>query len=161
MTELERRVVWDGWFSAEVCAGYFAELSGMYRERQTVATWLTLALSSGAVVALFKVPAQQEWLVAVMAALAAIISLYSVVANNHQRATECADMHFRWSRLSNDYRTLWIDQHSEMASDRLRDLENRRAEISKSGTVFPNDQKRIRRWYEQVKESTAYMAGTA
>lgn len=162
VSEIERRVIWEGWFSSEVCAGYFAELSGIYRRRQTVSTWTTLFFSSGAVAAAIgAMRGEYEMLVLLFAVLSAGVSLYSVVAHNHQRATDSADMQFRWARLANDYRSLWIDQHAEDATDRLRDLESRRDEISKSGAAFPNKQKHIRRWYERTKESLAYATSSA
>ena|SRR5437762_5444123 len=161
MTEMERRIVWDGWFCSEVCAGYFAELSGFYRRRQTIVTLLTLVLSSGAVAAAIRPQESHEWIVAGLAILVAILSLYSFVTSSGQKATDAADMSFRWARLAHDYRALWMDQYSEAARAKLNDLEMRRDETSKSGAAFPNKQRRIRRWHEQVRQRTAYITAQA
>jgi hypothetical protein len=161
LNEMQRRIAWDGWFSSDVCALYFAELSGVYRRRQTVATWATLVASSGAFAsAIAQLPREYSWLVPLLIVAAAGLSAYSVATANTQRAIDCADMHFRWARLANDYRSLWSDQYAEVARARLDELEMRRAEVSKAGTAYPNKQRRILYWYQQVKQSTAYATAT-
>ena len=157
LTELERKLAWEGWFSSEVCALYFAELSGVYRRWQTVATWLTLLFSSGTLAsALARLRDEYAWMAPALAMLTTALSLYSVVAHNHQKMTDCADLHFRWSRLASDYRALWGTQHDDTATMRLDDLEVRRAEVSKAGTAFPDKPRRIQHWYKHVKDSLAY-----
>lgn len=154
ISEIQRRIVWEGWFSAEVCAGYFAELSGGYRRWQTVATWGTLVASSGALAtALARAPDQ---LSVAFAVAVAGLSIYQVLARNDHKAIDAADLSFRWTRLAAEYRALWMNQYEESAGARLDDLEARRAEISRAGTAYPNNQRRIRHWYEQVKASLAY-----
>ena len=159
ISEMERRIVWEGWFSSEVCMKYFAELSGLYRRRQTVATWGTLVASSGAVTAsLAKFP---DAIQAAFAMVTAGLSFYLVLARNDHKAIDAADLSFRWGRLAAEYRALWMHQHDEAARSRLDDLEVRRAEVSRAGTAYPNNQRRIRHLYEQVKTSLAYATATA
>jgi hypothetical protein len=51
LSELQQNRVWEGWFSAEVRANYFADLAGAYHQRQSWATWAAVFSSSGAVIA--------------------------------------------------------------------------------------------------------------
>jgi len=159
ISEMERRIVWEGWFSSEVCMMYFAELSGSYRRWQTMATWGTLVASSGALATvLAKAPDQ---LAAAFAVIVTGLSCYLVLARNDHKAIDAADLSFRWGRLAAEYRALWMDQYDEAARSRLDDLEVRRAEISRAGTAYPNNQRRIRHLYDQVKTSLAYVTAAA
>lgn len=84
VTEVQRKQVWEGMLGAEIRANYFADLSSRYARKQRMATWATLAFSSGAVTALIA-----TWPVYVPITLAAItagISAYSVVMQNQKFA---------------------------------------------------------------------------
>lgn len=159
ISEIERRMIWDGWFSSEVCMQYFADLSGRYRRWQAVATFGTLLASSGAVTAaLAKFPESAQ---VALAILTACLSFYLVLARNDPKAAGTEDLSYRWGRLAVDYRALWLDQYSDDTRARLDDLEARRAEISRAGIGYPNRQRRIRRLYESVKTSLAYATAPA
>lgn len=153
LSELQRKRVWEGWFKGEVRANYFADLSGRYRWRQRTATWLTLLFSSGAFGTLLaRLPDWVNWIPALLAALAAGVSLWSLVAQNQQHAIDAADLHHRWSRLAADYRRLWDDMYASEAAARLGALEEREAEVSKAATAFPARARLIAKWHRHVAE---------
>lgn len=141
LTELERRVVWEGWFSGEVRANYFADLSGHYRLRQRLSAFLTLLLSSGA-----------------FAALTAAMSLWAFVVQHQRQAIDAADLHERWARLARDYWTLWNDMYADDAAARLATLQATEEQLSKAATGFPVERRRIDKWHRYVAEHHAQRA---
>ena len=156
LTEPQRTMVWEEWLAAEIRANYFADLSGAYHRRQRVATFTTLVFSSGAFAALLaRLSWVPEWVPAALALLAAAVSLYSLVAQNLKAAVDCSDLHFRWNKLAMEYQDLWNAGDVEDADRRLGQLNERRAEASKSGTAFPYSKRRMLRWYELVVEHRA------
>lgn len=68
---------------------------------------------------------------------------------------DCSDLHFRWNKLAMEYQDLWNAGDVEDADRRLGQLNERRAEASKSGTAFPYSKRRMLRWYELVVEHRA------
>jgi hypothetical protein len=151
LSNLQQKRVWEGWFKGAVRANYFADLSGRYRWRQRTATWLTLIFSSGAFGALLaQIPPHYDWIL--LAALAAAVSLWSLVAQNQQAAVDAADLHHRWNRLAIDYQRLWDDMYADDAAARLIVLDERAAEASKAGTAFPARERLIAKWHRHVSE---------
>ncbi len=155
-TEAQRARVWEEWLGAEIRANYFGDLAGSYFFRQRVATWLTLFFSSGAVVTwLAKLPQGYEWLVALLASLAAGASVYSVVTQNVKAAVESADLHYRWNKLATEYRDIWDDLDNADVQGLLAKLSEREAEVSKSGTAIPYSEKRMLKWFDMVVRARA------
>lgn len=149
LTSLQQTTVWEGWLSAEIRANYFADLSTRYRRHQRTATWLTLFSSSGAaatVIGTWGIP----WAPLVLSLITAGLSLYSLVAQDQQRAADSADLHWRWNQLASDYRTLWDDMYAADAATRLSVLEAREQELSKAGTAFPYKKRLMERWETHV-----------
>ena len=149
LTELQQKRVWENWLSAEIRAAYFGELVHLYQARQRHATWLTLLLTSGAAaVAFATLPV--EWRVP-LPVLAAAISLYSTTAGNTVRSADCADLHFRWTRLAQSYQRLWeTGMYASGAIGRLNALDDKVAEVSRSSTQFPDDARRLAKWEDWV-----------
>jgi hypothetical protein len=151
LNEDDRREVWEEWLGAEMRAYYFADYCQTYHWRQRAATFLTLVLTSGATAAFLGRLALPGWVPGLLTMLAASVSLYSLVAQNVKAAIDCSDLHFRWNQVARDYRALWREWDSlENIRDALKDLHERCAEISKSGTPARYDQKRMLRWYDHV-----------
>jgi hypothetical protein len=142
LSEYEQRTVWDGMLGAEIRAQYFAELSGRYQARQRWLVLGTLVLSSGAFLSLVTtvVPASLGWVKPLLALLAAILSLWSLLARNERNSIDSADLQFRWNMLAVDYQRIWADVDSETARTRLQELQERDAVLSKSSTAFPDDE---------------------
>ena len=128
---------------------YFADLAGSLYRRQRLITWAALFTSSGAVVGflLFAV----AWLAPVLAMASAALSLYSLVAQDQQRALESTNLHVRWNKVARGYETLWGETWAPEAAARLATLDEEAAEISKAGALFPFEEKRMLRWQEHVE----------
>ena len=153
LTELQQKNVWDGWLASEIRAHYFADLCGKYQQRQRTVTVLTLVFSSGAFVTLISdwFPPAWAWVKPMLALLTAVLSLWSLVAQNHKNATDCADLHFRWNTLASQYEALWNSKmYAADADTILHTLIQREAEISKSCTSFPNDAEPMDKWQDLV-----------
>jgi hypothetical protein len=100
-------------------------MCGRYQFQHKLLTLMTLLFSSGAAATLMTdwLPRHLQWVRPVLALLAAAISFLAVLQQNLRRVTECADLHFRWNRLSSEYKALWDDMYSSDALNRLRALE--------------------------------------
>ena len=157
LSEFQQKAVWEHWLGAEIRGNYFADLSHTYTNRQKWFTWLTLLLSSGAFAALIGnwVPPQFGWIKPVLPFLTAVISITSLVEQNQKKVTDTADLHLRWNRIATEYESLWNNIYSENAASRFEELAERRAELSKSGLSFPNDEKRMLRWEGHVLQHRA------
>lgn len=151
LSEPQANMVWEEWLAAEVRANYFADLCATFHRRQNVAIWATLVLSSGAALTLIS---NIDWLpaaiVPVLAFMAAGVSLYSLVAQNPKSASDCADLHSRWNKLAMEYRDLWQNWYAEDATAKLARMNERAAEISKSGTAYRYEPKRMAKWEDLV-----------
>lgn len=152
LTEPQQTQVWEQWLAAEMRANYFADLCGWYHRQQKLATWATLLLSSGAAAAFVTRLADvlPAWVAPALALLAAGVSLYSLVAQNLKAALDCSDLHFRWNKLAREYEDLWNSLWAEDAAARLARLNDKRAELSKTGTAFRYSERRMRKWYDVV-----------
>ena len=156
LTQLQQKRVWDGQLSAEIRANYFAELSGTYRWHQRLANWLSLVFSSGALATFIlkdglEITPYLPWLRPVLAFLTAGFSVYSIIAQNQDRATNCTDLHFRWNKLAKEFEALWDDMYSESAAARLVCLEATATELSKAGNTFPNRKRKLVKWQDYVE----------
>ena len=86
-----------------------------------------------------------------LALLTAAVSIFSLVQQNQKRSTDCADLHFRWNRLGSEYKALWDDFYSPDSPSKLQALEEKEAELSKSSTVIPNDERAMLKWQDYVQ----------
>jgi hypothetical protein len=158
LSELQQKRVWEGWFSAEVRANYFADLAGAYHQRQRWATWAAVFSSSGAVIAfLANLPPAWAWVAPAFALVTAGLSGYSLVAHYQEHAVASSDLHFRWNRLASDYEALWDEMYASDAPARLAALVERGAELSKSATVagLLYQERRMLKWQELVERHHA------
>lgn len=154
LSELQQKDVWEGWIGSEIRANYFADMAQRYQTHQKILTWTTLLLSSGAAFTLIAdwLPPDLQWVKAALALLTAGVSFSMLLQQNQKRTTECADLHFRWNRLASEYKSLWGNMYSEEAADRLRELEEREAELSKSSMTIPNKTRTMLKWQNYVQE---------
>ena len=158
----QQRQVWEGWLGAEIRANYFAELSGVYRRRQRLITWLTLFASSGALAAvLSRLPAEVWWVPVVLTLATAALSLAALVLDDQQRAVDSADLHLRWNKLALGYEALWGNLYVPDATVHLTQLVETEAEVSKAGTSFPANMKRLAKWEAHVVEHRTAHAAAA
>jgi hypothetical protein len=154
LSELQQKDVWENWVGAEIRSNYFADLCSKYQWQQKLLTWLILVCSSGSAAAFItdRLPSDWQWVKPGLALTTACLSIFSLVQQNQKRTTDCADLHFRWSRLGDEYKALWDDMYSDLALDRLRSLEEKEAELSKSSTGFPNKERAMLKWEKYVLE---------
>ena len=152
LSELEQKRVWDGLIGAETRAHYFADLCGSYQRSQKYLTWAILLLSSGAFATLVGKWATQSipWLPAVLAFTTAGLSLFSLVSKNERSAIDCSDLHLKQNTLARAFEDLWDDMHSDEATSKLRQLEARAAEYSRTATSFPNKVDLMLKWENHV-----------
>jgi hypothetical protein len=159
LSEHQQRVVWEGMLSAKIRAHYFADLCHKYQHLQRVLTWATLATSSGAAVTvLSSMPPSLAWLRPVLALGTAALSLWSLVATYNQKGADCADLHFRWNKLAIDFEALWTDMYLPTAQETFAALREAEAQLAKSSTPFPNDERRMRKWTRYIVDHHAAQA---
>jgi hypothetical protein len=152
LSEYEQKIVWDSLLGAEIRSQFFAELSVRYQTRQRWLVGGTLVLSSGAFLSLVTtvIPAPFGWVKPMLALLAAILSAWSLLAKNERNSIDSADLHFRWNMLAMDYQTVWADVYGDQVRDRLRELQEREALLSKSSTAFPDDEALMEKCQDNV-----------
>ncbi len=152
LSDSQQQVLWDSWLSAETRADYFAELGLRFQKQQRLLVLSSLVLSSGATITLFStvLPAQWNWVRPVLTILAALASFWSLLAKNERNAIDCADLHFRWNKLAMEYEDLWGSMYDDDASAKLKQLREREAEISKSGTSLPANRKMLAKSQDAV-----------
>jgi hypothetical protein len=156
LSELQQRNVWEGWLGSEVRAHYFADLCNRFQQTQRFVTWSTLAASSGAAAAILSgLPQAWLWIRPVLALITAALSLWSLVSNYSKNATECSDLHLRWSTLAIAYEELWGNMYASTASGRLSDLRQQDAELSKSCTSLPNKKNLMLKWQRYIVDQRA------
>ena len=149
LSEFQQKQLWEQWLGSEIRHDYFADLCGSFQRQHTRLTWATLMLSSGAAFSfLTKLPDSGK---TIMALAVAAVSLYSVVQQNLRKISECSDLSFRWNSLAIQCQELWNDIYREDASQKLKVLLEKAAEISKSAEALPNDEKRMLKWEEFLK----------
>ena len=153
LSELQQKNVWENWLSSEMRANYFADMANHYQSWQRALTWLTLIFSSGAALAIVTdwTPLGFEWIKVVLALLTAAVSFLSLVQQNQKSAMECSDLHFRWNRLASEYEALWDDMYADDAELKLKLSAEKTAELSRSGTAFPNRERLMLKWQDHVQ----------
>src|SRR5580692_223154 len=153
LSELQRKDVWEGWLGGEIRANYFADMCGRYQSHQKTLTWMTLIFSSGAAATFIAdwLPADKQWIKPALALLTAGVSFLTLLQQYLRRVTECADLHFRWNRLANEYKRLWDEMYAPEALSRLCELEEKEAELSKSSTAIPNHPRTMLKWQDYVQ----------
>ncbi len=153
----QQKDVWEEWLSSEIRANYFADLSYRYQRKQRIATWLTLAFSSGAFLTLIAdaLPPAGAWVRPALALVTVALSLWLLVAQNQRSTTDCSDLHFRWNSLAHQYEALWDRMYSPDADTVLQNLKQKTAELSKSSIAFTNDPKLMVKWQDHVMKHHA------
>ena len=154
LTPIQQRVVWGRWFQGEVRALYYADMASSYRRLQSAVTWASLFTSSGALAAvvLTLVSPRWPWLPAVVALIPTALSLYSLTANNVQKAAEATELQLRWHALSQENRRLWDDMYADTAPQRLAELDVVARDLSAMGNRLPYEEQRMDKCYAVVAQ---------
>lgn len=160
LNELQRKRLWEDLLLAEARSYYFGDLATRFNTLQRRVTWLSLILSSGAVVSAIAVVSKASgggqagpavWITALLALASSALGYYALVANNQKRAADATDLHTRWAKLARSYERLWEDMYAEDALARLNAIEDSDPELSKPAVGLPWDRARMRRWQEHVE----------
>jgi hypothetical protein len=163
LSALEQKRVWEGMLAAEIRANYFADLCGRYQRKQRLVTWATLLFSSGALATLISdwLPHTLAWIRAVLATFTVALSLWSLTAKNERNSIDCSDLHFKWNVLGREFEDLWDDMYAEAAAAKLRELEKRAADYSRTGTSFPNRRRLMIKWQDHVEQHRRQLPATS
>jgi hypothetical protein len=159
LTELQQRRVWDGWFTSEVRAQYFATLAGRYHRYQTLLTWGTLMASSASLVSL--VAQLPSWVMPMFALATSALSFALVVSQLVKKAADARDLYLHWSELADRYRSLWENMYDEAATPVLAELEPVAIDLGRRGTFFPNKSRLVEKLRTRVKENLDTVTGKA
>ncbi|HEV2962676.1 MAG TPA: hypothetical protein VG649_12675 [Candidatus Angelobacter sp.] len=152
LTDFQVNDLWQQWLSAETRALYFAEMGRRYNLLQNLLTWATLLLTSGATAALISnwIPQNYAWTKPLVTALAAALSLVTLVMQNPKKYSDCADLHFKWNRLAEEYKNLWNATYADSAASTLTRLNEKAAEISKAGIWIKYKKQTLLKWEDHV-----------
>jgi hypothetical protein len=152
LSDFQQKTLWEAWLSAEIRANYFALLSVRYQSRQKLFTAGSLVLSSGATVSFLVtvIPENFSWVRPALTLAAAVLSAFALVSRNERSAIDCQDLHSRWNTLAMEYEDLWANVYAEDASETLRQLRKKEAEISKSSTAMPAISRLLNRAQDSV-----------
>ena len=139
LNDFDQTRLWENLIGAQTRAQYFATLVQRLRVRQRWLTTGSLILSSGAAITLLTSSfPEYAWAKGLLALASAILSAVSLVSSNEKNAIEASDLSYRWQSLANSYQQLWSDMYADDAPDRLRNLAEEEAKVSKSSTALPN-----------------------
>ncbi len=83
------------------------------------------------------VPPALGWIKPLLTLLAAVVSLWSLVAKYERNALDSADLHQRWNSMAMAYEMLWSDMYSDGAIEKLSQLRQEESVVSKSSTGMP------------------------
>jgi hypothetical protein len=153
LTDAQREDVGERWMSAEIRACYFADMCSRYLSRQRWLTWATLLCSSGTATTVLASNLPQRWgfLKPILALLTTALSVLTVVQQNAKASADCAELHFTWNHLANQYEALWNDMDSNEADNQMKSLVEKSAEASRRGTAIPYRKSLMRKWQEHVE----------
>ena len=119
LEESQQYRLYREWIGAQTRALFFAEKASrsLVLQRHTLAS---LCFSSGAVVTL--AAKLDPIFPSVFSVMTALVSAYSLVAQNQNKAVDAADLHSKWNKLSMEYARLWERWYTEEAVNDLDGL---------------------------------------
>ncbi|HWZ42934.1 MAG TPA: hypothetical protein VNW97_05635 [Candidatus Saccharimonadales bacterium] len=152
LSDFQINDLWEQWISAETRSLYFAEMGRRYSLWQNALIWTTLLLASGATVTLISdwLPKEYAWIKPALTALTAALSFLSIVMQNPKKYADCADLHFKWNRLAGEYKTLWNETYADDSAAILARLNDKGADLSKTGMWIANKKRMLLKWEDHV-----------
>ena len=146
--EVLRRRVWDEMLFAGMRANYFGELVSRYQSWEKWVRVAVLVSSSGAAATvLSSAPAFVKVgfpIVAAFGSLWLVFSQYGIMAR------DAADLHSGWSVIESNYERLWNHLDDPGSEREFEQIYERANALSKSGTRFPADKKRLDYWLDHA-----------
>lgn len=162
LSEFQQDELWRNWISAEIRSDYFADMATRYARWHSWLIWLTLFFSAGTLAAVIGgLPVNLAPLKPILALVTTALSLLSLVMQNPKKSAESADLHFKWNRLAEEYKSLWANPYSEDAESEYSSLVSREAEVSKASLVIPNRPKIVEKWERHVLAQRTGTTATA
>jgi hypothetical protein len=147
--DLYRRV-WEEMLYAEMRANYFGDLVSHYQKWEKAIRVCVLAASSGAAATvLSSAPAGVKLglpLIAAGGSFWLLFSQYSMLSR------DAADLHSQWNSIETRYEKLWNNFNANDAEAVFRKIYEDADGLSKAGTKFPIDKKRLDRWLDHSAE---------
>jgi hypothetical protein len=86
------------------------------------------------------------WLRLVVPLIAVLVSFWLLQSNYGSLALDASNLHEGWNAVHARYERLWNDLDSPDAQARFDEIFESANPLSKSGTKFPNDKKRLEYW---------------
>jgi len=148
--ETLRRKVWGEMLEASMRANYFGEFVVRYQRFEKLMRIFVFVASSGsAAAALTHAP---TWISVAFPLIAVVASGWLVFSQYSVLARDSADLHSGWLAQERDYERLWnhIDEHGAEAT--YDEIYGRGEGLSKTGTRFPKDDKRLAYWLDHASE---------
>lgn len=143
--DLYRRV-WDEMLYAEMRANYFGEMVSRYQNREKIIRVAILAASSGAAgTVLSSAPDIVKVglpLIAAGGSFWLLFSQYSVLSR------DAADLHAQWNTIETRYEKLYNEINREGAQETFEEIYEDANGLSKTGTRFPVNEKRLGYWLD-------------
>jgi hypothetical protein len=147
--DLHRRV-WDEMLFAGMRANYFGELVSRYQHFEKAIRVFVLVASSSAAATVLTSAA--EWVKFGLPLLAAGGSFWLLFSQYSMLARDAADLRSGWCSLEAEYERLFNhldDAGSEAVFDQIYERGNG---LSKAGTKFPSNKKRLSYWLDEVAQ---------
>ena len=142
---------------ARIRSLYFGDMQARHTTRKQWVQGLSLGLSSGAVIAIFRDP----WLEAasVLAGIVAIANAWAITTNLDQKILLLATLRTAWEALRIDYSELWSSWYEDGAGARFAALQRRGNDLGTlASSGAPWNPKVVARW-ERFVDSDAERGG--
>jgi len=150
LSEFQSRDLWERWLAAEMRSNYFADRAQYYASVHNWISWRILLFSSGAAVTILSGSYVPQWIKPSLAIGAAGLSLLSLVKQFQKRSFECSELHYKWNRMAYECETLWNNVWSDDAEARLQNIAQKAAELSKSSSGIPYNERVMLKWESHV-----------
>jgi hypothetical protein len=126
---------------AEMRANYFGALVLRYQRREKWFRVITLVASSGAAVT--AIGSAPPWLRLLLPVSAAVAGFWLLFSQYGTLSIDAANLHDGWNAVHTQYERLWCNLDSPDAELRFYETCEGANGLSKAGTKFPNDKKRL------------------
>jgi hypothetical protein len=145
-----RKRVWEEMLIAEMRANYFAELVLRYQKIDKRLRVATLVASSGAAASVLS--AVPQWVRLSFPFTAAGVSFWLLFSQYGTLSLDASNLHEGWNGVHAQYERVWGDIDRSDAEERFHEIYEGANPLSKAGTKFPNNEKRLGYWLDQAAQ---------
>jgi hypothetical protein len=144
--DLYRRV-WEEMVYAQMRSNYFGEMVSKYQKMEKVIRVGILAASSGAAgTVLTSAP---DYVKLSLPLIAAAGSFWLLFSQYSMLSRDAADLHSQWNAVETRYEKVFNNIQAEDAQAQFEKIYEDADGLSKAGTKFPVNQKRLGHWLDQ------------